>query len=213
MGILSDIGDAFTGGLVSAWGASKQRKHARKEAQKMRDFQERMSNTAVQRRMADLKEAGINPILAGVQGGASSPAGAMAPVNDPIGAGLSTARQRLIERQQIKNMKETGRLTKVTGQKVDYEAGKAKAEAAIASQNAYVNGITSALDAKIMSGPLGETFRTMQLGGTAAGGLAVASAVGASRAVRNLKSLFNRKKESVTDIIKHGPNLTRKITR
>jgi len=57
--------------------ASKNRFFADAQAQRQMDFQKYMSDTAYQRAVADLKSAGLNPMLAYTQGGSSTPGGAM----------------------------------------------------------------------------------------------------------------------------------------
>jgi len=121
---ISAIGSLAGGALSSAGSAAnnaqnlqmarEQMQFSAAQAKAQMDFQERMSNTQYQRGMADMKSAGLNPILAYQQGGASSPSGAQGQsagasfenTMQGIGQGVTSASkgaERLVELNQVKS--------------------------------------------------------------------------------------------------------------
>jgi acyl-CoA thioesterase FadM len=87
---MSITGAIIAGGISAASKRATNRKQGQL-AQDQMDYQGYMSNTSYQRAMEDMRRAGLNPMLAYQQGGASSPQGAMAQLQDPGSAGVQGA--------------------------------------------------------------------------------------------------------------------------
>lgn len=115
------------GGALSYKGAREANQMSQQIAREQMGFQERMSNTSYQRAVADLEAAGLNPMLAYGQGGASSPAGASSNVQNELAGVSSSAREYSMMNAQIQNMKEQNKL--IQAQVEDTKAAAALKEA------------------------------------------------------------------------------------
>jgi len=114
-----DYGSLLAGGIGYLGQDSTNVANA-EQAQKNRDFQERMSSTAYQRGRADMEAAGFNPMLAYSQGGASTPGGATSsPFQNSAAAGLAAAQAQA----NIENIRADTSLKHVQYDKTESEIG------------------------------------------------------------------------------------------
>lgn len=107
------------GGIIGGYGQYRANKESR-------NYAEYMSGTAHQRQMADLKAAGINPILAGRLGGASTPSYQAGNIGSAAVQGygqVSSARQAQAQTKQIEAQT---RVTKQQEQKLVQEIKQMK---------------------------------------------------------------------------------------
>lgn len=132
------LGAALATGAADWLGGVWQNNANRREASKNRQFQERMSSTAYQRAVADLKAAGLNPVLA-YDRPASSPGGAQASMENPVSKGVSSGVSAALAKKQIESQRIHDVKTAMETEKTAIEGANAQIQGDLLGQQRLLN--------------------------------------------------------------------------